>query len=498
MAAAIAAFVLLLAGGAGSAAAKCGDSPGDFDAVATARANVISQCDCASATSHSAHVRCARDVVQAAMNNGDLPRQCASTVMRCARKSTCGRKAGYVPCCRTNKFGVTKCSIKSSAARCRAPQGGSACASSFATSCCESCNQGGCIQPTPTSTATPKPTPTPPGFCQSLVPLPALAQVPISVLAGTEECGGPSFVPPAAAPFSGQVNDGDGTKLQDLGLGCLYAGLLPPTRLSSGGSSVLDVKGIGLPTITLGGSAGTGPLDCTKGSGPLKHCVNGKPGTDGMGLCETDGDCNSVVGACLLDANCFYGPPVPVHGDFPGCTVNALLTDMCGSLDLTTFNVNLMVAISSRIYLTFDADSPCPRCIAGTCTGGKNVGQACTALGSYDTSPDCPPRDNQFTAALQVVVPQLTSGTSALTADENGNFCEGQTIPGALGLSEARTVSQTGIGVATGGLSGETSAVGTFCIYPTGNPVIDITGGFPAVGTLSAKSSINIADVLLP
>lgn len=483
---------------ASRAVAACGDAPGDFDAVAATRASVASQCDCAAAVTHGEYVRCAREVVNAALAGGSLPKQCASTAMRCARRSTCGRKPGYVPCCRTNRNGVTKCSIKSSAGRCRAPSGGSACASTFAKSCCDACMQGGCILPTPTPTATPRPTPTPPGFCQSLIGLPALAQVPVSLLPGSADCGGEHFSPPGQPPFTGRVDDVGGNKLADLGLGCLYTGMLPPTKLPSGSNSVLDVVGIGLPTVTLAGSVGTGPTDCTKGAGPLKHCLNGAPGSDGQGLCTTDAECNGKLGACLPDANCYFGPPVPVAGEFPACSVNALLTDMCGSLNVLTFEVNFAVAISARTYLTLDAESPCPQCIGGLCTAGERAGEACTPLGSYNTSLDCPPLDSQYLAALQVVIPSLTTGTSALTADANGSFCDEQGAPGALGFPQAHTVTQTGAGVASGGLSGETTAVGTFCIYPTGNPIIDISGGFPNVGTLSAKTAIDVADVLLP
>lgn len=482
---------------AGPAAAKCGDAPGDFDAVATTRNDVNSTCDCSTAASHGDHVRCARGVVQAALDAGTLPPVCASTVLRCARKSTCGRKAGFVPCCRTGRNGVTRCSIKSSVNHCQAPPGGSACASTFAKSCCDACNSGGCIQATPTSTATPRPTPTPPGFCQTLVGLPKLAQVPITLQPGTSDCGGPAFVPGPQPPLTGQVNDGTGAKMADLGLGCLYTGMLPPTKLSSGGTTIVDVVGLGAGTATLGGSDGTGPLDCTKGAGPLKHCANGVAGSDGMGLCDTDADCNNVRGTCLLDAHCFFGPPVPVPGEFPACAVNALQSDMCGGLNLITFETHLMAVISSRTYLTFDAASPCPLCVDGSCTAGKNVGLPCTAIGSYNTSPDCPPRDNQFLAALQIVIPDLTTGTSTLTADSAGSFCDEQTTPGAFGLPDARQVVQTGVGALAGGTSGVTTSVATFCIYPTGNPIIDITGGFPAAGTLSAKSQIDISGILL-
>lgn len=494
----LAPVLLGIVGLAEVAQARCGDSAGDFEAVAAVRAEVASTCDCDGAETRRDYVRCAREVVKAAVEVGSLPRQCTSTAMRCARKSTCGRKPGFVPCCRTNRRGVTRCAIKSSISRCRPPSGGTACASSFARSCCDACTNGGCVQPTPTPTATPRPTPTPPQFCESLLGLPALAQVPVSVVAGSPDCGGEHFLPPPEAPFTGRVDDADGAKLADLGLGCLYAGTLPPSRLASDSTSVLDVVGIGLPTIVLRGSEGSGPLDCTKGAGPGKRCANGAAGTDGQGTCEVDGDCNGGSGTCLLEPNCYFGPPSPVNGTFPTCAMNALHSDICGSLDTSTFETNLAVTISTRVFVTFNPASPCPLCSEGVCTYGKRAGLPCTPQGNFGTSPECPPADSQFLAALQVVIPNLTTGTSSLTGDTDGFFCDDQVIAGAIGLPEARTVTQVGQGVAGGGTSGESTLVGTFCIYPSGNPVIDITGGFPAVGTLSARSSIDLTGILLP
>ena len=41
---------------------------------------------------------------------------------------------------------------------------------------------------------------------------------------------------------------------------------------------------------TLGGSAGTGPGDCTNGDGPSRHCINAH--------CNSDADCGNVANAC--------------------------------------------------------------------------------------------------------------------------------------------------------------------------------------------------------
>src|SRR5262245_19950182 len=112
--------ILLL--GPGFAAAKCGDNPGDPQALADARAQVETDCPCAESTSHGVYVSCAAGVANERVGLELLPNQCKGQVVRCAARSTCG-KPGFVTCCRTKATGVTKCSTKSDATRCTAPAG---------------------------------------------------------------------------------------------------------------------------------------------------------------------------------------------------------------------------------------------------------------------------------------------------------------------------------------------------------------------------------------
>jgi hypothetical protein len=123
-------------------AARCGDAPGDPCAVASARAAAAERCDCASAASNAAHVRCVAAVADEEMGAGRLPARCRNQIVRCARRSTCGRP-GAVTCCQTSANGATRCSVKRSADACRAPRGGNACAGS-AVSCCDACSPTSC------------------------------------------------------------------------------------------------------------------------------------------------------------------------------------------------------------------------------------------------------------------------------------------------------------------------------------------------------------------
>ena len=175
-----------------AAAASCFDLAGSSESVSATRAQVANQCPCSSAVRRSDYMRCVRGVVNTAVDNGDLPRSCRGQVLKCARKSTCGYPAGYVPCCKTSASGTTRCSIKRSAADCTASSG--TCTGYFS-SCCESCTSGGCVIPTPTltptitSTPTITPTPTFPPFCQSIANLPSQGRVPFTIDAGTADCG---------------------------------------------------------------------------------------------------------------------------------------------------------------------------------------------------------------------------------------------------------------------------------------------------------------------
>lgn len=477
---------------AGSVQARCGDNPGDADAIAMVRADLDMQCPCAFAQSRSAYLSCSGNVIDAAVSDGTLPRECKSTVRRCQSKSTCGRP-GSVTCCRTTARGTRRCAVKRSPSRCTAPRGGSACISDYA-SCCDSCGASGCnFRPTPTPLPTPT-VPPMPEFCQEQIGLPSLATVPFSTGQGSPDCASN----PPAAPISGQVEDGSGNVLKQLGVGCLYTGTLPGSAIPDGGVAQLSVTGISGLTVTLGPSDGNGSFDCTNGSGPDAACLNGAPGLDGNGSCMADTDCDSqAVGVCGLRPNCYFGPPVPIGGLIPACTINSFLAPLCGSVDLASTEVTMATALTAAIFLTGDAQSPCPQCLDGVCTAGRNVGEPCTPVGSAQTSVDCPPLPSQYRTKLRVVIPELTTGTAEL-ADSAGLFCPEQTLVGAFGQAGARRIVETGSGIGSGGLGAPfaTTLVGVFCLAQTADPIVNLAGNFPAAGAFSSVGEIDLSGVL--
>jgi hypothetical protein len=97
------------------ARAAC-DDPVLAEAV---RQQIASTCTCTAATNHGQYVSCVVRELRQAVANG-LPRNCKGVVTRCAARSTCGKKAGFVTCCRLQpglcrqglcQDGVTSCTL---------------------------------------------------------------------------------------------------------------------------------------------------------------------------------------------------------------------------------------------------------------------------------------------------------------------------------------------------------------------------------------------------
>jgi hypothetical protein len=88
-------FALALAGGfsllASISHAGCNDP--DVDSV---RATINSECPCTG--NHGQYVSCVTHHVREAVSSGQLDVNCKGAVTRCAARSTCGKKSGFVTC----------------------------------------------------------------------------------------------------------------------------------------------------------------------------------------------------------------------------------------------------------------------------------------------------------------------------------------------------------------------------------------------------------------
>ncbi len=96
----------------------------DAPALVHVRADILATCGCGTAASHGAFVRCAR--AKLAQVSSDLVLfPCLNRELKLLARSVCGKPAA-VTCCRTDAKGRQRCSIRSDAAHCTAPTGGSA------------------------------------------------------------------------------------------------------------------------------------------------------------------------------------------------------------------------------------------------------------------------------------------------------------------------------------------------------------------------------------
>src|SRR5262249_32838263 len=125
-------ILLLVATGIWTGKAFPRIDPAERELATATRADAEAQCDCASASTHRAYLRCVGRTMKA-LAAGRLSQHGMHAAMRCAQRSSCGR-AGKAICCTTGSQGETQCGI-TPAAKCLAPAGGSACISSFASLC---------------------------------------------------------------------------------------------------------------------------------------------------------------------------------------------------------------------------------------------------------------------------------------------------------------------------------------------------------------------------
>ena len=330
--------------------------------------------------------------------------------------------------------------------------------------------------PTTTTTTTTTSTTT------TTLPPPLGEHLSFTTTPGTANCGSGQLSTPPDPPLSGELDsDLVGTKIVDLGLGCLYIGggnsAIAASNIPENATTILDTS----DGSTLTASFGTGRADCSKGPQSSAHCLN-SPGTS----CTSDADCGGAVSACAPDANCFFGPPVEVNGFPPTCVVNAFAQDATGTLNLATGESSVSINLASRVYLTIGQPSTCPHCDGGACNWGDNVGGACTTTNSQGTTLDCPPSAGVFLATLPVDLTPLSSGTNVKQAAD-GLFCSGQFHAGAFGQPTTQAIVQNGSpgGDLSDGQPHASVLVSNFCIPPTGNAQVDGIGDLPGPGSLS-------------
>jgi hypothetical protein len=322
---------------------------------------------------------------------------------------------------------------------------------------------------------------------------------------GTSSCGPAGLATPPAAPLSGELDSDTScsTKIADLGLGCLCFGgggatIVACGKIPDGATSLLDISGPG----TLAGSTGTSSNDCTKGAGPGKHCAN----NNSVPACTSDGDCGGAAGSCALDANCFFGPPLPIVSPPPfaaltTCVLNVVQTNASGTFNGTTGDSNVSLPLSSRVYISGNTASPCPKCLSGHCdptwktntnTTSPDTNAVCTPTGIQLTTTDCRPSLPGFQAPLPVNLTPLTTGTVSMTS-ATGMFCP-QNNAGAFGQGNAQCIQETGMpaGSLSDGLPHNSNLASVFCIPATGNAAVDGVADLPGPGAIGLNGNAQL------
>ena len=335
---------------------------------------------------------------------------------------------------------------------------------------------------------------------------PTFSMLSFTTTAGTASCGSAGFSTPPASPTSGELDSDTAcsASINALGLGCLYFGggaatVVAGGRIPDGATSFLDITG----ATTLGPSAGTSPKNCTQGAGPGRHCVN----NNSLPSCTADGDCGGAPGSCALDANCFFGPPLPIVSPPPfaaltTCVENVVQTNATGTFNGTTGDSSVSLPLSSRVYISGNSASPCPKCVSGSCdptwktnigTTSPDSGHACTPTGSQLTTIDCRPSLPGFQAPLPVDLTPLTTGTVAKTAAD-GLFCPGQNNAGAFGVAATQCIQETGMpaGSLADGQPHNSNLAAVFCIPATGNGAVDGVADLPGPGAIGLNGSAQL------
>ena len=396
-----------------------------------------------------------------------------------------GRDHRRIQCCLPRASGGTKCRLKTARA-CRTRGG-------------VDLGRGGCrpspCAPTTSTTMTPATTTTTmPGGTN-----PGHVQLLIRALATPVTCGGPGYDVPASEPFSGEVDDAVGTKLGDLELGCVYAGGAAAGRAGGGtpitsrsyvgGLLVVDGE-LGEGTeVALGASDDPGPLGCSRGAGPGRHCL----GTVSAGSpCATDADCGGTPGTCQPDTHCYTTEPIDYANTgiagFVVCLVNVVEQEVSGTIDIATGDASQTLPLATRVYL-----SPCPKCVDGRCGAGKNAGDACTTSEGGGTSVRCLPQDSAYFGVVETTFAS-TTGTTDLMSDAGGIFCSAQPYPGAFGLADARTIVQHGrpAGDLRDRAPHEYTRASTGCVPASSNTLINQFGGLPFPLAVATRATVEL------
>jgi len=191
-------------------------------------------------------------------------------------------------------------------------------------------------------------------------------------------------------------------------------------------------------------------------------------------------------------AGCAFGPYLPIaSAGTSTCVRNSFKAPgATGTVDATTGAFTGAFPLNSDVYLTSNATSPCPKCLAGVCdnawtagTGNPypDKGKACVAVNGSGDTYDCAPPPGTFLGPIDVALDPITTGTAS-KSDAGGLFCPLQANTGAFGCA--------GDGTAPNGIcpGGDVAPLIDY-IEEVGSPA-GVLSAVPAAGTLASTFCI--------
>jgi hypothetical protein len=297
-----------------------------------------------------------------------------------------------------------------------------------------------------------------------------------------------------------------------------------------------NVAGTGTPLrqlscggLNIGGGASTVPENITPDGATSRFAITGCTGNS----CTLGPTATATQAFDCTTTGCAFGPPLPIsNAGTSSCVINRFSGPAGGTLDIGTgATTNLDIALGSNVFLTGNADQPCPVCASGgtavsgtpanpatgTCSRGANAGDSCRSTNSDGLSKDCPPGGasaqapctpgapctdgSQNLGVIPVDLAPLTTGTRMVTAAD-GLFCSsagqasGQRGCFANGASCKRIEVEgdpAGSLLPIGTASSVTLA-STFCIPSTSSPLVNFAANLPGPGATALRGTLKLGS----
>jgi hypothetical protein len=267
-----------------------------------------------------------------------------------------------------------------------------------------------------------------------------------------------------------------------------------------GGPAGAILKNLTCGGLNIGGGGATVPEGPTPDGAPTRFLSDDCPG-DICTLTETPNDGST---GCS-DIGCPFGPYLSIaNGPLSTCVANNFGSPGSATLDLSTGAFVGAVPLISTTNVTGNNAQPCPPCVAGTCVGGPNNGNACTAINASLDTYDCPP-GGEGLVPFPVSLSPLGTGVQVADSGGTGVFCPSQATPGAFGCGNPGNsnvcpaapligdyIEQRG--VEAGAISPNTNEpiglASVFCIPKVGNFLIDGAADLPGPGAITLPGTL--------